>query len=62
VPASVADWTKVGVGKMDSGAKTLGLDTGGQRFRYFLVWVTRLAEDPSGGGHRASIAELRLMG
>jgi serine/threonine-protein kinase len=61
VPESVADWTKVGGGTMDRASKTLSLDTGGQRFRYFLVWVTRLAEDPD-GGYRAKISELRLLG
>jgi eukaryotic-like serine/threonine-protein kinase len=61
VPGSVADWTRVGGGDVDAPRKSFGLDTGGQRFRYFLAWVTRLADDPN-GGFRASIAELRLLG
>jgi serine/threonine-protein kinase len=60
VPDSVAGWTKVGSGEMDRTTKTFNLDTGGQRFRYYLIWITRLAEDSD--GNRAKIAELRLLG
>jgi tRNA A-37 threonylcarbamoyl transferase component Bud32 len=62
IPDTVARWTKVGGGRMDRATKTLTLDTGAQRFRYFLVWITRLAPDPQGGGFRASVSELRLLG
>jgi hypothetical protein len=61
VPDTVADWTKVGSGDMDASAKTFGLDTGGQRFRYYLIWITRLTEDPA-GGNRVKVSELRLLG
>jgi hypothetical protein len=61
VPGSVADWTRVGGGEMDSTRKTLGLDTGGQRFRYFLIWITKLVKDEQ-GRFSASISELRLLG
>jgi len=61
VPGSVADWTRVGGGGMDSDRKTLGLDTGDQRFRYFLVWITKLVKDGQ-GQFSASISELRLLG
>jgi serine/threonine-protein kinase len=61
VPDTVADWTTVGSGTMDASAKTFNLDTGSQRFRYYLVWVTRLAEDPN-GRFGAAISELRLLG
>jgi hypothetical protein len=61
VPESVADWTRVGGGEMDSARKTLGLDTGGQRFRYVLVWITRLTEGDN-GGYTAAISDLRLLG
>jgi hypothetical protein len=61
VPSSVAAWTKVGGGTMEGSSKTFGLDTGGQRFRYFLVWITRLAPDSS-GRYSAGISELRLLG
>jgi hypothetical protein len=61
VPKSVADWTRVGGGEMDAVRKTFDLDTGSQRFRYFLLWVTELAENP-GGGFKAAVSELRLLG
>jgi eukaryotic-like serine/threonine-protein kinase len=61
VPDTVAKWTKVGVGKVDSSTDTFNLDTGGQRFRYYLVWITRMAPDPD-GGNRAKVSELRLLG
>jgi serine/threonine-protein kinase len=61
VPPSVADWTRVGRGEMDSTRKTFGLDTGNQRFRYVLVWVTRLTENDT-GGFTAPISELQLLG
>jgi serine/threonine-protein kinase len=61
VPKSVADWTRVGGGEMDALRKTFSVDTGSQRFRYFLVWATELAKDP-GGGFRAAVSELRLLG
>ncbi|KKK54163.1 hypothetical protein LCGC14_3087510 [marine sediment metagenome] len=61
VPSSVADWTRVGGGTMSSRKETFNLDTGTQRFRYFLVWVTKLAQDPS-GRWSTGISELRLLG
>jgi hypothetical protein len=61
IPDSVAKWTKVGIGKVDAPTKTFNLDTGGQRFRYYLVWVTRLVADPA-GGNRVKVSELRLLG
>ena len=61
VPATVADWTRVGGGDLDATRKTFSLDTGGQRFRYFLVWISKLAKSPS-GGFKAIVSELRLLG
>jgi eukaryotic-like serine/threonine-protein kinase len=61
VPDTVAKWTKVGGSTIDSSGKTFSLDTGGQRFRYFLVWITRLADDGS-GRFMTSISELKLLG
>jgi eukaryotic-like serine/threonine-protein kinase len=62
IPKSVANWTRVGGGEMNSARKVFDLDTGTQTFRYFLVWATRLAADPQGGGFRAAISEVRLLG
>jgi hypothetical protein len=61
VPDTVAEWTKVGGGTIDASAKTFNLDTGAQRFRYFLVWITRLTDDGS-GRFDASVSELKLLG
>ena len=61
VPQTVVDWTRVGGGEVDASRKTFNLDTGSQRFRYYLVWVTKLPEHPR-GGFRAAVSELRLLG
>ena len=61
VPETVADWTRVGSGEIDATRKTLNLDTGSQRFRYYLAWVTKLPASDD-GGFRAVISELRLLG
>jgi eukaryotic-like serine/threonine-protein kinase len=61
VPQTVADWTRVGGGEVDTERKTFDLDTGSQRFRYYLVWATELPQHPD-GGFRAAISELRLLG
>jgi eukaryotic-like serine/threonine-protein kinase len=61
VPDSVSGWTKVGLSTVKGSTGTLNLDTGGRRFRYYLVWITRLAQDP-GGQYSAAISELRLLG
>jgi hypothetical protein len=61
VPPSVTGWTKVGSGTMNAAKKTFDLDTGRQRFRYFLVWITSLAKDPN-GRYGTEISELTLLG
>jgi hypothetical protein len=61
VPKTVADWTRVGSGEVDATRKTFSLDTGTQRFRYYLVWITSLPAE-EGGGFRTAISELKLLG
>ena len=61
VPESVSDWTQVGSGTVDAQRKTFGLDTGGQPFQYYLVWITKLADGPN-GRYSAGISELQLLG
>jgi hypothetical protein len=61
VPDTVADWIQVGGGTMDAASRRFNLDTGGQRFRYFLAWITRLTQDSS-GDYSTAISELRLLG
>ena len=58
VPKSIDDgWKKVGGGTVNSESKRFKLDTGGEQFRYYLVWITKLAPD----SERAEISEIRLL-
>ena len=43
-------------GTVNSSDKRFKLDTGGTPYRYYLVWITKLAPD----AERADIAEIRL--
>jgi tRNA A-37 threonylcarbamoyl transferase component Bud32 len=57
VPESVPEgWTKVGGGTVNESDKTFKLETDGTAYRYYLVWITELAE----GAQNAEIAEIRL--
>jgi serine/threonine-protein kinase len=57
-PESVPDgWTKVGGGTVNSDEKRFELDTGGEAFRYYLVWITKLPPE----AERAEISEIRLF-
>jgi serine/threonine-protein kinase len=58
VPESVPEgWTKVGGGTVSSSSKRFKLDTGDTQYRYYLVWITKLAPDADG----AEISEIRLF-
>jgi serine/threonine-protein kinase len=58
VPNSVPEgWTKVGGGTVNQRDKTFKLDTAGTAYRYYLVWITRLADSASS----AEISEIRLF-
>jgi tRNA A-37 threonylcarbamoyl transferase component Bud32 len=58
VPTAVPDgWTKVGGGTVSEKDKRFKLDTGGTAYRYYLVWITKLAP----GAERAEISEIRLF-
>ncbi len=50
-------WTKVGGGTVSSKSKRFPLDTGGTAYRYYLVWITKLAPD----AESAEISEIRLF-
>jgi len=57
-PASItAGWTKVGGPVVTHGREKIRLDTAAQRFRRYLVWITKLATDQP----RAEISELLLF-
>ncbi|WP_028064513.1 protein kinase domain-containing protein [Solirubrobacter soli] len=58
VPKSIDEgWTKVGGGTVSSADKRFKLDTGGVEYRYYLVWITKLAPDAD----NAEISEIRLF-
>jgi serine/threonine-protein kinase len=58
VPKSLPDgWTKVGGGTVSEKDKRFDLDTGGTAYRYYLVWITKLAD----GAQQAEISEIRLF-
>jgi serine/threonine-protein kinase len=61
VPTDLGGWTLVGSGKMDGTRKTAGLDTAGRTSRYYLIWITRLTESPTGRSN-AAISDLELLG
>ena len=49
-------WTKVGGGTVNEKDESFKLDTDGTAYRYYLVWITELAE----GASDAEISEIRL--
>ena len=58
VPKSIENgWKKVGGGTVSNDEKRFKLDTGGEQFRYYLVWITKLGPD----AERAEISEIRLL-
>ena len=58
VPSTVPGiWTKLASGTVDSKDTRFKLDTGGKPYRYYLVWITKLAPDQT----RAEISEIRLF-
>jgi eukaryotic-like serine/threonine-protein kinase len=61
VPADLRGWTLVGTGTMDGTRKTVDLDTARQASRFYLVWITRLTESPTGRSN-AAISDLGLLG
>jgi serine/threonine-protein kinase len=58
VPASIAGWGKqVGVIPSAKTTQRVDLDTARNRFRYYLVWITKLPP----GADKVEIAEIRLF-
>jgi serine/threonine-protein kinase len=58
VPKSIENgWKKVAGGTVNNDEKRFKLDTGGEQFRYYLVWITKLGAD----AERAQISEIRLL-
>jgi eukaryotic-like serine/threonine-protein kinase len=61
VPANIPGWTLVGGGEMDGTRKTAALDTAHQPNRYYLLWITRLTQSPTGRSN-AAVSDLELLG
>ena len=50
-------WTKLADIRSAKAKTSLDLDTAGNRFRYYLVWITKLPP----GGNRVALQEIRLF-
>jgi serine/threonine-protein kinase len=58
VPESIeSGWTRLGGGLVRREQQRFTLDTGGERHRYYLVWITKLPPEES----RVEISELTLL-
>jgi eukaryotic-like serine/threonine-protein kinase len=58
-PENLADWAAVGDASVVEQRQSVELDTGGEAYRYYLVWVARPAE--TDGGFSASISDVRIF-
>ncbi|MBA2505513.1 MAG: serine/threonine protein kinase, partial [Thermoleophilaceae bacterium] len=58
VPEDLKGWTQVGSVTDAGQTETVALDTAGQEFRYYLLWITALPE----GEERVGISEVSLLG
>jgi eukaryotic-like serine/threonine-protein kinase len=56
VPDDIDGWTKVSSDLTIAAEQEIPLDTGGQSFRYYLLWITELPDDG-----RAAIKELSVL-
>lgn len=56
-PADISGWTEVGGGTVGSASQEFELDTGGDPYRYYLVWITSLPPDDD----QVSIGQLTLF-
>jgi len=57
-PASIdSGWTKLGGGSVRSDHQRFKLDSGGKRYRFYLVWITELPPNQP----RVDIGELALF-
>jgi len=56
VPDDIDGWTKVSSDLAIGAEQEIPLDTGGQSFRYYLLWITELPEDG-----KAAVKELSVL-
>jgi eukaryotic-like serine/threonine-protein kinase len=58
VPSTINGWgTRIGVIPSAKASQRVDLDTAGNRFRYYLVWITKLPP----GADQVQISEIRLF-
>jgi eukaryotic-like serine/threonine-protein kinase len=57
VPASITGWKKLGEIPSAKASQRVDLDTAGNPFRYYLVWITKLPP----GADKVAISEIRLF-
>jgi eukaryotic-like serine/threonine-protein kinase len=58
-PEDVSQWTQLGSASDVKARQTVSLDTGGRGYRYYLLWITRLAGDA--GDYKVEITDARLF-
>jgi serine/threonine-protein kinase len=56
-PTSIDGWTKLGDIPSAKASQRVDLDTAGNRFRYYLVWITKLPP----GADKVEVSEIRLF-
>jgi len=56
VPEDIDGWTKVSSDRTIGAEQEIPLDTGGQSFRYYLLWIAELPEDG-----KATVKELSVL-
>ncbi len=61
VPLSQRGWTLLAGAQPIARQTVIRLDTGGARYRYYLVWITRLQPEQQAGGVAAEISEVTLL-
>jgi eukaryotic-like serine/threonine-protein kinase len=57
VPVSLDGWTRVGGGTVTRREQRFSLDTGDRRYRYYLVWITKLPP----GEKRVEISDVSIL-
>jgi eukaryotic-like serine/threonine-protein kinase len=57
LPPSIGGWTRLAAISRAKTSQRVDLDTAGNRFRYYLVWITKLPP----GANKVEISEIRLF-
>ncbi len=60
-PLASRGWTLLAGAQPIARQTVIRLDTAGARYRYYLVWITRLQPEGQGGGVAAEISEVTLL-